>query len=328
MKLIIQPDERMTPVLENFSKHKSLLKIVVKARDELELTREWIEHHAGIVGLENLLIADNASSLPEVLEIYRSFGPALNWFSFSGHHNLIACASHFPQLYAALAQSCKYVAFLDMDERLVCFSESSWYSNSEVLQRLKGISANLVSAPWLQNIHERKNAFVFNEGRLEWGLLFGKPLLSSQSPHIGTNLFHTVQYPLDSTGFCGLGVLHLSNLSVTQRLRANKNKLIQRGLATPTTSYLEIAAMRTDGDLPQPLVSRRCIEEIRDLIGKSHRNNSATPGSALCKEAITLKPDQGLEFGSPHARKLFVDFLQNERARSLALMPATPMYVS
>lgn len=308
MELIIRPDDRMTPVLERFSKHKALLKIVVKARDELELTREWIEHHAGIVGLENLLIADNASSLPEVLEIYRSFGPELNWFSFSGHHNLIASASDFPQLYAALAQSCKYVAFLDMDERLVCFSESGWYSNSEVLHRLKGISTNLVSAPWLQNIHERDNAFVFNEGRLEWGVLFGKPILSAQSPHIGTNLFHTVQYPLDSTGFCGLGVLHLSNLSVTQRLRANKNKLIQRGLVTSETSYQEIASMRTDGELPDPLVSRRCIEEIRDLIGTSQRNDSETLGCALDEESITLTPDQGLEFGSPQVRKLSSTF--------------------
>lgn len=327
MDFSVRPDERMTSALKGLSSSRSLLKIVVKTRDELELTRSWIEHHAGIVGIENLLIADNASTMTEVLETYRSFGPALNWFSFVGHHNAVNMSTAFPQLYAALADSARFVAFLDMDERLLSLSENGWDAGDSLLQRLADSSADLISAPWLQNVHGRDDAFHFSEGQLEWGVRFGKPVLSTRNPFIGTRRFHTVQYPLDHAEFKGLGVLHLSHLSITQRLRTNKNKLIQRGVATPETTYQEIADISTTEDLPEPLVTRRCIEEIRQLVAQQVEDASRPGGEVPGEQVVTLGTHNDLLFGSRQAGDLLQDFLRNEQERSLRLLPKSPLYV-
>ncbi len=46
----------------NRLRSKATLKICVKLVDEPLLIEDWIDHHARIVGIENLIIADNGST--------------------------------------------------------------------------------------------------------------------------------------------------------------------------------------------------------------------------------------------------------------------------
>lgn len=326
MTKVFLPDERLTNAICGFAKHIVPLKIIVKARDELELTRSWIEHHAAIVGLENLLIADNASSLPEVFDIYRSFGPSLNWFSFSGHHNSINIASCFPQLYGALAAASRYAAFVDMDERLLGFTENTWVADESICHRLATTSASLISAPWLQNVSGKDNQFELYREQLEWGVLFGKPLISTSNPALGAGRIHTLQYPVDDAAYLGLGVLHLSHLSITQRLRTNKNKLMQRGVVSSDSSYSEIAAMSIGDGPPDPLVTLRCIEEIRQLLALHNEGADSRPTDVPAERIVTLSPDHQLVFGSKQVQTLFMDFARHESEQSMGMLPATPQF--
>jgi hypothetical protein len=50
--------------------HYAPLKILLKARAEPERFRRWINHHAAIAGLENLIIFDHISIGADVLPIY------------------------------------------------------------------------------------------------------------------------------------------------------------------------------------------------------------------------------------------------------------------
>lgn len=256
----------MKEALHSFALHRAPLKIVVKGRDEVELTRGWIEHHASIVGLENLLVIDNNSSLPEVFDIYESFGPTLNWFSFLGNHNSVHYASYLPELHRALAESCRFAAFIDMDERLIGFSNDEWIADDKLVNRLLNTNAPLVSAPLLQNTPGQDNQFQINSGLLMGMVYWGKPIVSTSNPYLGTGRIHTVQYPVAEADFLGLGVLHLSLLSIKQRLRTNKNKLLQRGVANKESTYEEIALIPIDNRLPEPNVTARCIKEIRQLL--------------------------------------------------------------
>lgn len=317
----------MANAVRQFAKHNAVLKIVVKTRDEVELTNDWIEHHAGIVGLENILIADNQSSMPEVFDIYSAYGPGLNWFSFTGHQDRIHSAAAFPEIYAALSASCRYAAFVDMDERLIGFTESSWHADESLCARLGGCKAPLVSAPWLQNTPSRDDQFDLYKEQLEWGILFGKPLISTTNPSLGNGLIHTVQYPAKEAAFLGLGVLHLSNLSVTQRLRTNKNKLTQLGVADAQASYKEIASISIDPGLPEALVSARCIEEIRRLLPEMERGSDTPSGAVPDQRVVSLRADHSLGFGSSSVRELFTTFLQHEKEWSDKILPPAPLFV-
>lgn len=328
MDFSVQPDDQLMPALRGFTRHAAPLKIIVKTRDEVEFTRAWIEHHAGIVGLENLLIADNASTRPEVFEIYRSYGPALNWFSFSGHHNSIHDTVYFPQLYEGLRANAQFVTFIDMDERLVSFHDGGWSADQGIAQRLASTSADMVLATWLQNAPGRDDAFVLYPQQLEWGVIFGKPILSTENRCLGTPRFHAVQYPKDHATCQGLGVLHLSHLSIEQRLRANKNKLIQRGVAKESTSYDEIAAMDTAEALPVPLVTVRCIEEIRQLLLQQSSSNDTPQANAPAEHLVELGSDHRLRYGSPDVERLMTDFLRQEHEASMSMLPVRPMYTS
>lgn len=327
MDFNVQVDDRYADALSGFSRFNTPLKIVTKARNELELTKDWIEHHAGIVGLENLLIADNASTLSEVHDIYHSYGPKLNWFSFAGYHDTIHMRSSFPALYQILAKYSRYVAFLDMDERLFAFTGTGWDAGPEVVKRVESSDSELISAPWLQNTSGKSDRFQFNKGQMEWGVLFGKPLVSTQHAFLGQDRIHTVQYPRYNTGYMSLGVLHLSQFSKEQRLRTNKNKLMARGIVGPDTSYEDIAAMSTDEDLPFPYIRSRCIEEIRQLLKEQDDAKVSKASISSTNDTILMERDRTLTFGSGDIQILFNDFLHREREISESLLPDTPRHL-
>lgn len=319
-------DKQLELALSKFFRYQSSLKIVVKSRNEIEFTKSWIEHHAGIVGIENLLLADNSSSDPRVIDVYQSFGPKLNWFTFGGHHDKINQMAFFPTLYEGLKDTARFVAFLDMDERLIAFDGSRWSANERIADSLSTVNASLIPATWLQNAPGRSDAFTMYREQLEWGVLFGKPLVSTRNSELGAYRIHTVQYEKNEMECAGLGVLHLSQFSIPQRLRTNKYKLMQRGIVADDTTYEEIAAINISDSLPEPLVSNRCIEEIRHLL--AHQADPSTTPLAEIDAAtlISLCPDGQLDFGSIETKQLFTEFLENERTESLSLLPETPLY--
>lgn len=309
MKVDIPNRLQYLEAVRQFSENCSTLKIVVKTKDEVEFTRAWIEHHRKIVGLQNIIIADNGSTSAAVIEIYQSYGNALNWFTFTGHHDEIHHEPGFPELYQKIREKSRYVAFLDMDERLLELTPSSWRFGQNIARKLATSEAALVMAPWLQNTPNHADQFELYKEQLAWGIYFGKPLLSSRNKQLGSKKIHATQFDIEDIQCMGLGILHLSNLSITQRLRANRHKLLQENMISPEASYEEIASIEITSQLERSLVSKRCILETRSLLERMKTHTSIqTPHERV----ISLRSDGTLEFGSEDVQTLFNDYLSRE----------------
>lgn len=317
----------MTLAIQRFASRHAPLKIITKTRDELEFLNDWICHHAAIVGIENILIADNMSRCQETLEIYRAWGDSLNWFSFDGYHNSIHQESCFPLLYQAIKASCDYVAFLDMDERLLCFSGDRWCADAQIVSLVEGMSASLISAPWLQNLPLRMDGFEFYREQLEWGVLFGKPLIAATNPGLGGGAIHAVQYASPDVQVGGLAVLHLTNFSREQRLRVNRNKLIRFGVIDESVGYEEIAGLQIDCGADQTLATRlviaRCVDEIQRLLPQSNTATAVPEERSIC-----LLNGGDLTFGSEKVGQLFREFQADEQAWTRRVLPDAPKYLS
>ena len=50
--------------------HRSQMKIVLKTKDDIFFLPRWVEHHRKIVGEKSLVIFDNGSTNPAVLDFY------------------------------------------------------------------------------------------------------------------------------------------------------------------------------------------------------------------------------------------------------------------
>lgn len=96
----------------------SSLKIILKTKNEPYLLQRWIDHHVQIVGAKNLIIMDNCSDDPAILEVYKRNSDVVSAYAYSGHHNSLHRISVFPELYKSLRESCGFYVFIDTDEFL------------------------------------------------------------------------------------------------------------------------------------------------------------------------------------------------------------------
>ena len=129
------------------------LKIGVKLLEQPSLIEGWIEHHAKIVGMENLIIADNGSRDRLSLDIYEKFSDTATIFRFAGPHNEIHWHSRFDDLFKIIRETCQSFAFFDADERLVFIDGATWTANSSIISKiLRNKPGRIIPATWLINI--------------------------------------------------------------------------------------------------------------------------------------------------------------------------------
>lgn len=234
-------------IAKAISSRKGVLKIVLKTLDDPILLKRWIEHHASIVGIHNIIIADNGSIDPVVLKVYDEYADDLIVFQFDGFHNFIHNQSRYPLLYSSLSASSDYFLFLDTDEFLVQIrGDECIYGPSIVDEISKQQEKIAIPTVWLFNAPLSDKIFNLgsDEQTLRTNLKWGKPIVPS-SLSVDGGPIHNIQFPARIYGegarFCFF-LLHVVNLSVEQRLRTCKNKLVARGFVSKDASYEEIIA--------------------------------------------------------------------------------------
>jgi hypothetical protein len=309
-------------IVNKITSRPGFLKIVLKTKDDEFFVKDWIEHHARIVGLENLIIADNESQSEYVLDLYRSYGTDLLCFSFSGNHNLIHSVAHYEKLYEAIACSAQLRLFLDTDERLVWIEPDRWYDGEEVLDRIKNSPTDgVVPTALLSNLLGSSTDFhVLSEFHKKSAWLWGKAIVPRAADakfikrkHI--ERLHNCQFEQNefSSRFnANIAILHFLNLDKQQRLKINKQKLVNFGLARADETYEALAAR--DGDYGPPT---RFIQEIRTLLkwdGKSACHK------VLPESAIRLLPSHQLEFANDERKFEFEDFVANGDSQIRAIL--------
>jgi hypothetical protein len=98
----------------------TLLKIVLKAKDEAYLIDAWVEHHAAIVGYENLIIFDCGSTDPRFLQKLALIARRVLVLPYRyRHYDDVHWVHGNPDFFNVIARNCRYVAVLDADEFLI-----------------------------------------------------------------------------------------------------------------------------------------------------------------------------------------------------------------
>lgn len=283
------------------------LKIVLVTKDDPFFIDRWIAHHIRIVGLDGLVILDNMSGDPRVLSVYAQYGDRLNVIRFSGPHNSAHHSVAFNELYAALASSSDYCAFIDTDEFLILIDGDRHHGGDQVLDFImRNREHDLFPCPWLLNANWNATQFRNLEPQhLAHLLACGKPLIrSTKFPagyvnhnfQLGTNLFR----PPFKTG---LFLLHLSMLNPQQRIAANVNKLISRQLVQPGEP---VEAILARDDITDE-VAAFYVQEIRDCLKRVGQTGSEQIG--LGPGCIELLADGRIGFFSETERTALATYI-------------------
>lgn len=264
--MLLQWNKDKGMFLERLCSVKAPLKIGLKTKNEGILLEEWINYYGAMVGKENIFIFDHGSDSPVTLAIYEPLKEKIPIVQFGGFHNNVHNVSVMPELYAALRSASAFFGFFDTDERLVLFEGGRFLSGKAVVDcLLAGPGDHAYPATWLNNTMCSRSIFSVGTADLEWGLKWGKPILSS-SPPVDGIIMHNAQIPLESYGenstlefFC----LHLKNLFPSQRIAANLAKLLSRGVISKNVQVNELLASPLR-DSEDPIV-RMYIDEIRRM---------------------------------------------------------------
>ena len=299
-------------VCARIAANRGLLKILLKTKDDPFFLPRWVRHHARIAGLRNLIIFDNMSTDPAVLELYDKSADDLQVVRFEGMHNRVHDTTLFPELYAALAKSCEYFIFLDTDEYLVLLDEQGWHDSFSLLRFIeRNPDVPVFPGTWLINVAGSDSQIMVGTapGPLVDGLRWGKPVIRASAALSGF-INHNGQ--LDKALYgpripTNLFVLHLVQLSAEQRIRSNVLKLIARGFISEGESVEEIArrdpAEATDQNV------RLYLSEIRRLVAQG---GDRRPGGApLAAGCIELQPEGGIGYFGEAERTMLSGFLVN-----------------
>ena len=259
--------------------NKSPLKILLKTKDDPYFLESWIQHHAKVVGLRNLIIFDNMSSNTQVMATYAKYHPHVPIVQFDGNHDALHDTRQYPELYECLKRTCQFYVFLDTDEFLVLLNDDHTYTCDERIVRFLLARERTAVFPgsWLLNVEGSDRRFRVGESLSDFGarLAWGKPITRSNLGVQGW-VNHNVQH--DKRLFEGdlvpnVFVLHLMWLFPQQRIAANVDKLITLGFASPSDSVEAILAKDIESlpDTGQRQHARRFVRELRRLVTRDPR---------------------------------------------------------
>jgi hypothetical protein len=284
------------------------IKIVLMTKNDRFLIKRWIQHHAKIVGPENLIIFDNMSDDPEVLSVYREYRDWIGITRYADGHDNLHHTGLYRDLYRSLAKSSEYFLLLDTDEYLILIEDDKHYDDDSILTFVMGNrNFDLFPGTWLWNANWSPQQF--NCGELVRNLALGKPLIrSSKIPTGYVNHNFQLSTRLFAPPFkTNLFVLHLGRLFPKQRISTNMNKLIRAGIAHPEETPKSIARRN---DIADEMMAGY-VNEIRDCLASEERTDLGNaPLDAGCME---LSAGGTICYYGAAERKALNDFIADPR---------------
>lgn len=329
-QILLQYGKDTDKIVEQIKSRQTFLKIILKTFNDSFFLEKWIKHHANIVGLENLIIFDNMSNDNDVFAIYEKY-KELSVFQFAtgkrdaahgvpvmgGRHNQIHDRKIFNSLYDALQSSCQYMLFIDTDEFLVWLDKDRWYADSSILDKLLPLKG-AIPTTHIYNYPNHDDIFsIKNEKQLISNRRWGKPFVPTQlsesastrmiSPDQNRVLIHNVQFPKvnfwSTNKVNNFFLLHFTTLSSDQRIKVNKNKLIQHGYCTKTDSLDTILKINLDR---ASRLASRLINEIKDCVENQYHKKESQDIPAHC---FRLMPDGTIDFADNRYKAILKKYI-------------------
>ena len=265
------------------------LKIVLKTRNERELIESWILHHLPIAGPQGLVIFDNGSSDPDVLDVYARYGHLVQVFGWDLNHNALHNARLLRPLYDSIRSSCRHYAFLDTDE-FAYWTDGRRLDTDSLVARLANDGDGLVyPGMWWRHLPGLTGVY---EPQVD--LFWGKPLIGAAVDVDGV-INHNDQFFRDNPGLRlrgGFVVCHHAMTDPQRRIRVNVDKCVAyRWVANEQ----EIDAIIASGHFAEfPRKFRRYLHEIvRCRAADRHPVGTVEP------HMVTVGIDGRIHFGSP-----------------------------
>jgi hypothetical protein len=251
--------------LEWASGKDTLLKIILKAKDEPYLIDAWVAHHAAIVGFENIIILDCGSVDPTYLQKLALHARRVLVLPYWQYYDDVHWIHANRDFYKMIAGNCRYATVLDADEFLVG-RDGAFFSNRLVKPILRRNDLPFHCGSWVyangglaleDGESPAEWAFDVSVAALTHGTHAGKAIVRSDVlqnlGYLGHN-FHVAEAARfateDSLG--RLMVLHVKNLPPAVMQKRFLQHLIAKRLVAPRPGQkplAEIAALMDGPDV-------------------------------------------------------------------------------
>jgi len=225
--------------LEFANSKNTVLKIVLKVKDEPFLLEKWIDYHANIVGFHNIIVMDCGSTDQEHWNIINKYKDRILLFKYDQYYDNLHSSESNRSFFDLISSNCKFLTVLDADEFLFGLSDDS-ISGKNVLEILNNTNDGVVVGTWFNNTDAPIDEF----GKIDWhininfcmdyisisdGTFSGKSIVRSDLvfsvKHIGHNLHvPNVIEQITLNSFGKVGIFHMKNLGANiTRLRVLKH---------------------------------------------------------------------------------------------------------
>ena len=250
----------------------TLLKIVLKCKDDTEYIQTWIDYHARIVGYHNIVVIDCGSIEVEYWKIPNRYLGRILIFAYPHYYDSIHDIGGNGSFYELIANNAKYVALLDADE-FMFGAFNGMVSAHGVSALLASSSTSLLAGTWFNNMSslpiecnslavDDQFEYAADSNWVSWGSTAGKAIIRSDSlrfaEHIGHNLTSAaVTRLVDAASFGKVGILHINRLS---RRIAKKRAL--RHLKAKGIVSIDLVE---DSDIAQALAHKRQTSSVSPI---------------------------------------------------------------
>ena len=306
---------------------RSLLKIILKTKNEGLLLERWLRHYLDIVPEgEPIIVLDHMSTDQDVWDIYGRYADRILLIRYDGHVDSAHSLAKFGDLYRAVWDSCAFYALLDTDEFLYFHDGARLVGGGGALYPLERHSGAGVFTPLvLHNVYRRDNAFYFEKGAAPSYLPPGKPLLNAalMRERLTMPVGHNFDLPVGLLEGARLGyvLFHMTHLSREQRIKANIQKLVNFGLLKAGVPIAAIMRFDLDGIPPSPV--RVYLEELQRLMRIG--DEEAETRQCLLKDHIEVGDNGALSFFPEGLEPAFARLVDPESSffEAIGLDPAT-----
>lgn len=192
----------------------TILKIVLKVKDEILFFQKWYEYHKNIVGPENIVIVNCGSINCEFLKQLENASSGSLVINYDQYFNNIHSVSANREFYDLLASNCKFLTILDCDEFLFEFN-GEYLFDFNICNYLYSSNEKVICACWVDianQIHLTENGLVFDDDifinvsveSIYSGFIHGKAIINSNY----INAIETIMHCLHENQFAKLASIN------------------------------------------------------------------------------------------------------------------------
>jgi hypothetical protein len=284
------------------------LRICLKTKDDTHFWEEWLGHHRDIIGDAGLIVFDNVTEDPGVLDLCERISDSVLIVRFEGMMNNLHRPQFYPELYRALAQSSRCYTFIDTNEFLYWIEPGGdVVSGARVGDRIAACSDPVIPGFWFNNVRGYRDRFWISPKRNHFasGIRSGKPVVSS-SVELRDMSNHNRHIPPECWMGCGTGnvvLAHLKNLYPDQRVKVNLMKLRAFNFMRGVFDIGDILSVDLSGLSPDHHILVREIQEFSGI-----EAFDADPSAPLPPGHVWMRGGK-LVFGDSTVQQQFLDYI-------------------